>query len=169
LAKALGALRRSAARGGLYAKRENYGYDKHEVLARLALLARTIGRIPALSDMAVARAKDTNFPSPDAIMSNLGNKAERLRNLREYCEIKGTFEDILQLCNAISEPIKRVEESATRTGLDDGFVYLLKSGRYYKIGRTNSVGRREREIALQLPQLAKIIAIGQLTYVGESE
>ena len=33
-----------------------------------------------------------------------------------------------------------------------GFVYLLKSGKYYKIGRTNAPGRREYELALQLPE-----------------
>jgi hypothetical protein len=27
-----------------------------------------------------------------------------------------------------------------------GFVYLIKSGRFYKIGRSNAVGRREREL-----------------------
>lgn len=35
-----------------------------------------------------------------------------------------------------------------------GFVYLIKSGRHYKIGRSNAAGRREREIALQLPEKA---------------
>jgi hypothetical protein len=32
-----------------------------------------------------------------------------------------------------------------------GFVYLMKSGRYYKIGRTYHVGGRERDLAIQLP------------------
>lgn len=31
-------------------------------------------------------------------------------------------------------------------------VYLLKSGRYYKIGRSGDVGRRRYDIALQLPE-----------------
>lgn len=33
-----------------------------------------------------------------------------------------------------------------------GYVYLLKSGRFYKIGKTNAVGRREYELAIQLPE-----------------
>jgi hypothetical protein len=28
-----------------------------------------------------------------------------------------------------------------------GFVYLIKAERFYKIGKTNAAGRREREIA----------------------
>jgi hypothetical protein len=36
-------------------------------------------------------------------------------------------------------------------------VYLLKAGRYYKIGRTNAVGRREYELAIQLPEKASTV------------
>lgn len=32
-----------------------------------------------------------------------------------------------------------------------GFVYLMKSGRHYKVGRTKSVGRRESELAIKIP------------------
>jgi hypothetical protein len=37
------------------------------------------------------------------------------------------------------------------------YVYLLRSGRNYKIGRTNAVGRREREFAIQLPERADVV------------
>lgn len=30
-------------------------------------------------------------------------------------------------------------------------MYLMKSGRHYKIGRTNHVGGRERDLAIQMP------------------
>jgi len=38
-------------------------------------------------------------------------------------------------------------------------VYLIKSGRFYKIGRSNAAGRREREIALQLPEKADTVHV----------
>ena len=34
---------------------------------------------------------------------------------------------------------------------------MLKMGKHYKIGRTNSVGRRERELAMQMPERAKTV------------
>ena len=43
-------------------------------------------------------------------------------------------------------------------GIDTmGFVYLLKSGRFYKIGRSNASGRREYELGIQLPEKATIV------------
>jgi len=40
-----------------------------------------------------------------------------------------------------------------------GFVYLLRSGRYYKIGRSNAAGRRERELAIRLPEKAQTVHV----------
>jgi hypothetical protein len=38
-------------------------------------------------------------------------------------------------------------------------VYLLKSGRSFKIGKTNAQGRRERELAIQLPEKARTVHV----------
>lgn len=38
-----------------------------------------------------------------------------------------------------------------------GFVYLMKHGKYYKIGKTNAMGRREHELAIQLPEKLRTV------------
>ncbi len=40
-----------------------------------------------------------------------------------------------------------------------GFVYLLRSGKKYKIGRSNAVGRRLRELSIQLPQKPNMVHV----------
>ena len=40
-----------------------------------------------------------------------------------------------------------------------GVVYLMEMGKYYEIGRSNSVGRREYEIALQLPERVESVHV----------
>jgi hypothetical protein len=40
-----------------------------------------------------------------------------------------------------------------------GHVYLIRSGRFYKIGRSNAVGRREYELGIQLPERAATLHI----------
>jgi Meiotically up-regulated gene 113 len=39
----------------------------------------------------------------------------------------------------------------------DGHVYMMKLGKYYKIGHTSSVPRRHREINLELPEKADVV------------
>lgn len=64
--------------------------------------------------------------------------------------------DVLKVCEPVasSKPIfKRMAEPE----VEFGHVYLLKAGRYYKIGKSNALGRREREISLQLPDRARTV------------
>ena len=38
-----------------------------------------------------------------------------------------------------------------------GFVYLIQSGHFFKIGKTNALGRREYELKIQLPEKTKTV------------
>ena len=38
-------------------------------------------------------------------------------------------------------------------------MYLVKSDRYYKVGKSNAAGRRERELAIQLPERASTVHV----------
>lgn len=64
-------------------------------------------------------------------------------------------DDVLALCAAHEQAVEK--ENETPDASADGFVYLLKSGRFYKIGKTNHAGRRERELAIQLPDAATAV------------
>lgn len=74
-----------------------------------------------------------------------------LTRAAEYCQGQTGLEDVLHLCKeALAKNCSEPSVSSEVTE-EVGFVYLVKSGRYYKIGRTNALGRREYELALQLP------------------
>lgn len=49
------------------------------------------------------------------------------------------------------------EKPGRALAIEIGSVYLMKSGKFFKIGHTNSVGRRERELAIQLPDKLKVV------------
>jgi len=49
-----------------------------------------------------------------------------------------------------------VERADRANPVTVGYVYLLRAGRHYKIGRTNAVGRRERELAIHLSQKGEV-------------
>jgi hypothetical protein len=69
----------------------------------------------------------------------------------------------LALCGPIvsgkSEQPTDDERRATHVMV--GFVYLMKHGgrREYKIGKTNAMGRREYELAIQLPEKLRTIHV----------
>jgi hypothetical protein len=65
------------------------------------------------------------------------------------------YPDVVQLCANylnLSQPKNRVQEVNESVGI--GFVYLIKSGRFYKIGKSNAAGRRHYELGILLPEKA---------------
>jgi len=65
---------------------------------------------------------------------------------------------------ACEQPVKAdllpgAKEQKSRTHEILGYVYLIKYGRHHKIGKTNAVGRRERELAIQLPEKANTVHV----------
>jgi len=127
-----------------------------ELLERFVQFARELGRVPVKGDMRLKRRNDPDFPN-DKVFERFGGKRRLVNRAREYCLSRDDLKDALALFSeaAISE---ESETAPTRSAAQPtGFVYLIKSGRYYKIGRTNSVGRRERELAIQLPEKARTV------------
>jgi len=128
-------------------------YETTKLLDHLAQLALEIRRIPAKSDIRHKSHNDHEFPGYDAFV-NLGAKADIVRKLAAYCEGKSGFEEVAQWCNGYTPPISH-KSNGFETPTDElefGFVYLMKSGRFYKIGHSNAAGRREYELAIQLPE-----------------
>lgn len=132
-------------------------YDEAHLLAQLASLVRELGRFPTSREMILRRRHDAQFPS-QTVYKRFGSKTELAAKLLEYCSADQALLDVAKFCRPIVAPASDSVDRAVEDDDDDdagfGFVYLIKSGRYYKIGRSNAAGRREREIALQLPEKA---------------
>jgi hypothetical protein len=73
-----------------------------------------------------------------------------------FCEGRSEFADVLDI---LGPPAARPDGSRKRHVVPIGFVYLTKFGRHYKIGRTNAAGRRERELAIQLPEKSRTVHV----------
>lgn len=90
------------------------------------------------------------------MIARVGNKNALARKIVDYCANRNDLVDIVEICSPLSEKALK-EISITEKQQVIGYVYLLKSGKYYKIGRSNAPGRREREIALHMPEESKMI------------
>jgi len=134
-------------------------YDRNKLLEKYANLSRELGRLPTGGDLRLKGRNDPSFPSNSTFDNHFQTKLELVKQLDEFCENSGQYEDVARLCKTYVSP-KRNTISYIEVKEDQiGFVYLTKSGRYYKIGRTNFCGRREYEIGLQLPEKASTIHI----------
>jgi len=126
-------------------------YDEDELLKAYIALTRDLGRLPVDAELRIRRSSHPDFPSHTTFFK-FGGRGGLVERVLEYCRTREGYEDIIKLCEA---------EGATRGPTSDqepvqkdefGFVYLMKSGRFYKIGRSNAAGRREYELAIQLPE-----------------
>lgn len=113
--------------------------------------ARELGRFPLEGEIRRKARSDASFPN-HAAFYRFGGKQMLLAALAAYCRKASGFEDVLALCaeqentSALASTEKRREAKVAT-----GFVYLMKSGPHYKIGRTNSIGRRGSELAIKIP------------------
>lgn len=131
-------------------------YSEDALIDKYIGLVRELGHTPVKGELLMRRRSDPSFPNSKTY-ERLGSKAQLIRKVTEYCRNRAGFEDIVQLCSAIPAEPSATTESVKAHG--DGCVYLLKMGRYYKIGKTNAIGRREYELAIQLPQKARTVHV----------
>jgi hypothetical protein len=139
---------------GFTPNKKAQAYSDEFLITSLISLIRELGRFPARGDLRIRVRNDSGFPG-DKALRRLGSKDDIVRLVTEYARTHPSFADVLVLLPAVSSTVFGPKSEAGDEEL--GFVYLLKSGRFYKIGRSNSSGRREYELAIQLPEKAKKI------------
>lgn len=128
--------------------------DDDFALELLAIETRRLGHMPTYAELRMRRRQDQNFPAT-GVYERLGPKAKLAERLATFCKERPEFADIQELIEPLLGVVEEEEaEVADDAEAEDGFVYLLKSGRHYKLGRTNSLGRRGYELAIQLPERA---------------
>lgn len=124
-------------------------YEDEWVIEKFISLIQELGRYPVTGELRLKAKQDKNFPS-HTVFSRVGKKAELARKTIEYCERKGGLNNIVEICKPITPSQAEYKKSKEQEVI--GYVYLMKSGRYYKIGRTNALGRREYDLGIQLPE-----------------
>jgi len=129
-------------------------YSRDTLVPLLVELARNLGRFPTDRDLRLKSTAD-GWPTNSVFNRSLGGKVQRVALVTAWCQTHPGNDDVLALCAAHEQAVEKENETPDTSA--DGFVYLLKSGRYYKIGKTNHAGRRERELAIQLPDAATTV------------
>ncbi len=116
-------------------------------------------RFPVEGEMLAEKKRTADFPHAQAFRQKFGGKSQIAAAILEHCRARSGFEDVIGACEKVikAKPVPSIKEQESRDLEISGYVYLIKSGRYYKIGRTNAVGRRHYELAIQLPEKANVV------------
>lgn len=144
------------AEAGLPPNRPNEAHTDEALLQRMLELTRQHGRFPTYTDLRMAKQSDSAFPTHHAF-HRLGSREARIELLRDYAIRHAECADILE----ILPPSDGASHDAAPAGEapSDGAVYMLKFGKHFKIGKTFSVPRRHRQIALELPEKPDIVHV----------
>jgi hypothetical protein len=109
--------------------------------------------------MRLKKRTDSTFPN-EKTYARFGSKAQLLARLGEFAAREsGQFGAILAWLPAPLDVVETDDAAEPASVLEIGTVYLLRFGKFYKIGRSNSAGRRERESALQLPEKVRMVHV----------
>lgn len=127
-------------------------YNEDWLLLQLATFIRELGHYPVNAEIQLKRRKDSSFPSQTAFKRR-GKKAHLATELIRWCEKNKGWDDVQAICAPLAITGEESEDTNDHdSDITFGYVYLLRSGKYYKIGRSNAPGRREYELAIQLPE-----------------
>ncbi len=130
-------------------------FDDEFVIEKLITLIREIRRFPVAGELRLKAQQDKEFPSHN-VFNRVGKKSELVKKVIEYCESRGGFDDVIEICKPIAI-IENSDLTTSQEGVTIGFVYLMKSGKYYKVGRSFCVERRKYELGIKLPEEIEII------------
>jgi hypothetical protein len=125
--------------------------DADYILTSFIEAARHFKRLPTVMELRMFKRGREGFPNEKTIYSYFGSRDALISNLRTWLEGKNGYDDIAEMVGSETEP----NDASPRR--DEGLVYLIKSGAHYKIGRSDELERRVKEIRIALPETATLV------------
>jgi hypothetical protein len=140
---------------GYMPNKKQSAYDEEILIKQVITFIRELGRIPSNGDMRLKAHNNKGFPSHTTIQNRLGgNLFDLSKKILDYCEDKPEYSDVFEICKVVTEG--KQEKSSVQNSEDSdiefGYVYLMKSGRFYKVGNSGNVERRNYDIGIKLPE-----------------
>ena len=128
-------------------------YTEEHLLESFASLIKELGSFPVAAEVRMKARKGSRFPSRNTF-NRFGAKHELAARVVEFCRGKDDYLDVVSICLPLCGEGGETVDDLPESSAEFGSVYLIRSGKYFKIGRTNSTGRRGYELGIQLPEKA---------------
>lgn len=148
----------AVSEAGLEPNKKTRAYEESLLIEKYISLMRELGRFPVVAEIRMKVRTDPSFPN-DRTFERFGSKPQFAAKILDYCQTRSGYEDVTALCATIAD-----RPTANSSEVDDsetviGYVYLMKFGKFYKLGRSNAAGRREYELGIQLPEKLKTVHV----------
>lgn len=142
----------AVAEAGLQPNQKRGKLPTDQVLRYFAEAMRHYGHFPTSLEIKMYSRERPDFPGHNTFYNHFQSQNALVTALSKWLRSNDGCADLVALLpEAITTPPKIKANQA------NGFVYLLKSGDYYKIGRSDEVERRVKEITVALPEKVTMV------------
>jgi Meiotically up-regulated gene 113 len=125
------------------------------VLEKFAEVCRHYGKPPSSAELRFYARNTPGFISHNTFTTHFGSKDGLIAALRGRAMARG--ED--DLISILPEPIKSqftIKDARVPKSVE-GWVYLLQSGNHFKIGRSDELEKRVKQISIALPDKVELV------------
>jgi hypothetical protein len=144
---------------GLAPNRLTPAYEDAKLLDFYATLSAELGRLPTGPDIRLKTKRDSSFPN-DRTFNRLGSKAKVVTKLLSHCKERPQFGRVVDLASDYLSKHRLPDDQIPKVPADEsieGFVYMERLGKHYKIGYTTAVPQRHRAISMELPEKPSVV------------
>lgn len=125
------------------------------VLDKYAEVTRHYGKPPTNAELRLYVRETPNFPAHTTFTNHFGSKDGVVTALRNRAIEQGD-EELIALMPKAKEP-KASIANLSSSNTSEGWVYLLQSGNYFKIGRSDELEKRVKQISIALPEKTELV------------
>jgi hypothetical protein len=125
------------------------------VLDKYAEVCRHYGKPPSSAELRFYARETANFISHNTFAKHFGSKDGVITALRDRAIERGDEDLIVILPQA--KAYQTSTEGRGSTNVSEGWVYLLQSGNHFKIGRSDELEKRVKQISIALPAKVELI------------
>jgi Meiotically up-regulated gene 113 len=123
------------------------------VYPKFAEAVRHFKRVPTEAELNLFWREEKNSPRYKSVVNRFKSKTEMFNALRLWAESNSVYSDIVPLLPSF----ELTRNPAPTERQNEGYVYLLQSGLYYKIGRGDDLERRVKQIRIALPDASTLV------------
>jgi hypothetical protein len=128
-------------------------FEEKFFLTKLAESCRHFHKFPTAMELRMYKRTDAEFPNVKSITRHFGSLTKIPPLLAEWAKSNTDYSDVVAVLDI--RPSAPLDTASLPS--KEGLVYLIKSGAHYKIGRSDELERRVKEIRIALPEAATLV------------